>query len=225
VTITPQVYERVRSELIAIFNWRADSLTPEQVLRLDNAVPMRWWLNDQHARIMRGEPVDMARVLTVSEAFARLLPPAVLASPPPSADRVDPRETMWKTYQTMRARAELAEKQMEPSLRARISELEAENELLKAGAGGTNVPGAPAGPASPMPEPDNVLTLSRSTPKTAPAASAAPPPPTAEERQRALAIANSPVPQHVRDTRPQNEPWRPCVEGSAFHDRWSNRNF
>src|SRR3954451_9164059 len=81
--------------------------TAEQVLRLDNAVPMRWWLNDQHARIMRGEPVDMARVLTVSEAFARLLPPAVLATPPQEA-RSDPRETMLATYMEMRARGALA---------------------------------------------------------------------------------------------------------------------
>ena len=67
------------------------------------------------------------------------------------------------------------------------------------------------------------LSLSRASPKDAPPATPALSPPTAEERSAALARANAPVPQHVRDTRPQGEPWRDHMNSGAY-DRWSNRS-
>jgi hypothetical protein len=89
MSITPTVYAKARAEIIALFGWDADSLLPDQMLRLDCAVALRLALDDLQGRVVRGESIDMTRMLTASEALARLLPPAVLATPP-SAPRSDP---------------------------------------------------------------------------------------------------------------------------------------
>jgi hypothetical protein len=73
------------------------------MLRLDCAVALRLALDDLQGRVVRGESVDMTRMLTASEALSRLLPPAVLASPP-AANSPDPREIMLRTYRQMRER-------------------------------------------------------------------------------------------------------------------------
>jgi hypothetical protein len=77
---------------------------------------------------MRGESVDMNKMLTASEALARLLPPAVLATAP-EEQRSDPREVMFKIYMQMRERGEVPP---EGWHQRRINELEAEIERLKA---------------------------------------------------------------------------------------------
>src|SRR3984893_11513700 len=82
MSITPQVYAKVRGEIIDLFGWNADSLSPDQTLRVDCAVALRLAVDDLQGRIVRGESADVARMLTASEALARLLPPAVLATPP-----------------------------------------------------------------------------------------------------------------------------------------------
>jgi hypothetical protein len=83
------------------------------------------------------------------------------------------------------------------------------------------------------PLPDNVVALPNATAgkQNAPAGLAPQPPkpvpsqpPTDEERARALAIANAPVPEHIRDTRPKGEAWRDHMS-SAHYDRWANRNW
>jgi len=38
-------------------------------------------------------------------------------------------------------------------------------------------------------------------------------------------VVNQPVPQHIRDSRPQGEPWRDHLGGGGGFDRWSNRNW
>jgi hypothetical protein len=177
-----------------------NNLSPHEAIRADLTTVLRLWLDGSQGQLLAGGSADPSKLLAVVEALTKLVP----ETKKHHSDRDDPRQRMWEMYSAMRARGELAEKAQEPKLRDRIAELEAELAALK---------GGPA-PAEPSPPPQN-----------APVASAAPLPPSAEERQRALAIANSPVPEHIRDTRPQNEPWRPYVEGSAFHDRWSNRNF
>jgi hypothetical protein len=131
MSVTPNVYARARSEIIALFGWNADSLSPDQTLRLDCAVALRLALDDLQARVIRGESVDMNRMLTASEALSRLLPPAVLASPPPAADAPDPRTIMWETYLGMRRRGELADSYRSPqqrleAARAKVAEIEAE---------------------------------------------------------------------------------------------------
>jgi hypothetical protein len=77
MSITPNVYSKVRGEIVTLFGWNADSLTPDQVLRIDCAVALRIGLDDLQGRVMRGdgESVDMAKMLTASEALSRLLPP------------------------------------------------------------------------------------------------------------------------------------------------------
>ena len=106
MSITPSDYAKARSEIIALFGWNADSLTPDQVLRVDCAVALRLALDDLQGRIVRGESVDVARMLTASEALARLLPPTVLATPP-SEQHGDPRQVMWEIYRQMRERGEV----------------------------------------------------------------------------------------------------------------------
>ena len=108
MSVTPSVYAKARSEVLALFGWKADSLSPDQMLRLDCAVALRLALDDLQGRVVRGESVDMSRMLSASEALSRLLPPAVLAAPPAEADRADPREIMFQTYLGMRRRGELA---------------------------------------------------------------------------------------------------------------------
>jgi hypothetical protein len=82
MSITPSVYTKARAEIIALFGWNADSLSPDQTLRIDCACALRLALDDLQGRIVRGESADVARMLTASEALSRLLPPAVLATPP-----------------------------------------------------------------------------------------------------------------------------------------------
>jgi hypothetical protein len=168
MSITANVYAKARSEIVALFGWNADSLSPDQTLRLDCAVALRLALDDLQGRIVRGESVDVAKMLTAAEALAKLLPAAVLAAPPPE-HRIDPRQIMLETYMGMRRRGELADPMSTYEGRGRrIAELEAEIAAMKAG--------APAPDEStPAPLPDNVVPLPR--PASAPAASppAAPP--------------------------------------------------
>jgi hypothetical protein len=131
MTATPNVYAKARSETAELLNYDLACLTPDQSLRLDCAVALRLALDDLQGRIVRGESIDVNRMLTAAEALAKLLPAAVLASPPPE-HRIDPREVMWQTYLGMRRRGELGERAAEPSLRQKIAELEAEIAALKA---------------------------------------------------------------------------------------------
>jgi hypothetical protein len=128
----PVFYAKARSETAALFNYDLACLTPDQSLRLDCAVALRLALDDLQGRVVRGESIDVARMLTASEALARLLPPAVLAAPPPE-HRADPRQVMWQIYKQMRERGEINLKPLPPEdhFQHRIAELEAENAALK----------------------------------------------------------------------------------------------
>jgi hypothetical protein len=128
------------------------ALTAEQSTRLDLATALRMSLDAEQAKLLRGEPVAPSKLLDIAEALGRLVPP--LARPPTPASREggpeDPRQRMWETYSAMRGRGELFERAQEPTLRARIAELEAEVALLKGG--------APAEPSPPAALPPNVLS-------------------------------------------------------------------
>jgi hypothetical protein len=82
MSITPSLYAKARSEIIALFGWSSDGLSADQTLRVDCACALRMALDDLQGKICRGETVDVARMLTASEALSKLLPPAVLATPP-----------------------------------------------------------------------------------------------------------------------------------------------
>jgi hypothetical protein len=130
MTAVPDFYLKARSETAELLHYDLGCLTPEQSLRLDCAVALRLALDDLQGRIVRGESADVARMLTASEALARLLPPAVLATPPSDeTHHQDPREVMFKIYMEMRERGEVPP---EGHFQHRINELELENERLRA---------------------------------------------------------------------------------------------
>jgi hypothetical protein len=160
------VYSKARREIIALFRWDADKLSPDQTLRLDCAVALRLALDDLQGRVVRGESIDVARMLTAADALSRLLPPAALAAPPEEADAPDPRETMWQTYLSMRRRGELAASYLSPqqrleAARAKVAEIEAE---LAALAPPPDEPGTSSGATAPVG--DNVVPLRVITPPT-----------------------------------------------------------
>jgi hypothetical protein len=130
MTVTPNLYAKARFEILALFGWNADSLSPDQVLRVDCATALRCALDVIQGQIVRGESIDVARMLTASEALARLLPPAALATPP-AEEHGDPRIVMWEIYKTMRERGEIGQSP-EGDSRRRIAALEGENQLLRA---------------------------------------------------------------------------------------------
>jgi hypothetical protein len=129
MTDAPSIYAKARADVAAMLGYDLDALTPEQALRLDVATSLRVLLDSQSGRLVRGESLDARELLMASEALSRLLPP--LREPPPAADRIDPREFMWKTYLDARRRGELAASYLSPEQRlekaqAKVAEIEAE---------------------------------------------------------------------------------------------------
>jgi hypothetical protein len=188
------VYVKARSEIIALFGWNVDKLSPDQTLRLDCAVALRLALDDLQGRVVRGESIDVAKMLTAADALSRLLPPAALAAPPEEANTPDPRTIMWETYLGMRRRGELFDLASTFEGRGRrIAELEAEVAALKAAAAAPREDSKMSCdlPADAGARVGNVVKL-RDNPvrRAAPAA-----PPKPEPPQYELV--------------PANEPWRP----------------
>jgi hypothetical protein len=247
---TPQTeeYLQARIESCRLLGLNADDLSPHEAIRADLLTVLRLWLDNSQTTLLGGGTADAGKLLSVAEALAKFIP-----EPEHKNHRVDPRETMWQTYKAMRERGELFERAQEPTLRRRIAELEAEVEQLRAGTTAANAAVEPPAPPDPdvlrlsrptnertslrndvSPSPTNERACERShASPSPPAASAAPSPSTpqppqacsAEESRRRMDIVNQPVSQHVRDTRPANEPWRDHVAGGAFHDRWRNNNW
>jgi hypothetical protein len=172
------VYQRARIETAKLLGYGDDleTLTPEQSTRLDIACALRIALDDQAAKLLRGETSDVAKLLSASEALGRILPPTVLASPPPPTNRVDPREIMLQTYLAMRHRAVPAISEhgrLVDSLRASLIGLAEEIEAARADLVAPETSGAQA-PAG------NVVKLSpRSPVRAVPAAPPKPAPPQA----------------------------------------------
>ena len=63
MSVTATAYAKTRAEIIALFDWDADSLTPEQTLRADCATALRLGLDALQGALIRGESVDMAKML------------------------------------------------------------------------------------------------------------------------------------------------------------------
>jgi hypothetical protein len=141
MTIAPNFYAKARSETAELLHYDLARLSPDQMLRLDCATALRLAIDDLQGRICRGETADVTKLLTISEALARILPASVMAEPPPEP-REDPRETMWQIYKQMRERGELPLKALpdEGGHQTRIAELEDENRRLRlAVAGGSPI--------------------------------------------------------------------------------------
>ena len=158
MSVTATVYAKARSEIIALFGWNAGALSPEQALRLDCATALRLALDDLHARLINGEPIDMNRMLTASEALSRLLPPAVLASPP-AERREDPRKALLALIMQMRDRDGIPD---EGTTQATINAQAAEIAQLRAQLAGQ------------APEDSDVPTVVERVPAPAPAAKVVP---------------------------------------------------
>src|SRR4051812_21237286 len=103
----PPVYTQARAETAAMLGYDLASLTAEQATRLDVAAAPRLAVDDQSGKLARGETADVSKLLSASEALARLLPP--LREPPPPVNRLDPRAAMWATYLDARRRGQIPE--------------------------------------------------------------------------------------------------------------------
>jgi hypothetical protein len=122
VTDAPNLYQKARSDVAGMLGYDLVNLTPEQSMRVDVASALRVLLDTQSGRLVRGESLDARELLMASEALSRLLPPAVLATPP--AEQRDDHESaiapLRKLYRY---------------LHERVAELETENAHLKAALG------------------------------------------------------------------------------------------
>src|SRR5258708_40240618 len=102
MSAAPPVYAQARAETAAMLGYDLASLTAEQATRLDVAAALRLAVDDQSGKLARGETADVTKLLSASEALARLLPP--LREPPAPTNAPDPRQIMWETYLGMRRR-------------------------------------------------------------------------------------------------------------------------
>jgi hypothetical protein len=213
------VYQKARIETAKLLGYGDDleTLTAEQSTRLDIACALRIALDDQAAKVLRGESADVAKLLSASEALAKLLPAAVLASPPPAADAPDPRETMWRTYSEMRARGALHGEGLDglklenERLRARVAELEAGAANAAPDVANPNEnSGGKSGSAANAALAPNVVQLRDNSgrPAAAPAAppTPAPPPP----------AAAAPAAPRTWDDTPGGQAWHAWRDAGGF---------
>ena len=160
------VYAKARAETAELFGFDPNNLTTEQSTRVDVVCALRIGIDDLQGKIVRGESVDVAKLLSASEALAKLLPAAVLATPPPDSHEEDPREIMWRTYKEMRDRGALVGEGLD-GLKLTVERLQAENAVLKAQLAGS--PASSDEPAAAEPAPaDNVVPLRASAPAAQP---------------------------------------------------------
>jgi hypothetical protein len=202
------VYQKARIETCRLLGYGddIDALSAERSTRLDLAVALRMALDDQAAKLLRGESTDVSKLLSASEALAKLLPATVLAEPPPTR-REDPRVALWKVYLGMRRRGEVPPKgwfqHRIDEQAAKITELESELAELKAG--------SPAEPTAVPPPPDNVVALPRATAGLSAQATPAAPPAKPFVNGTSDLVARYAVP---------DEPWQEYA--NAHYDPWSD---
>jgi hypothetical protein len=141
-------------------------LCPADNLRVQLVCSLRAVIDHAGETALEGSAVDIARLLSATEALTKLLPGRELPQPAyreGGAD--DPRQLLLDMYMTARRNGGVSD---QGALVDEIAALKAENALLRAGP----TPPAPSPPVTPAP---NVVPLSRPAPKNAPAASATPP--------------------------------------------------
>jgi hypothetical protein len=211
---------QARREAATLLGVDVDHLSAADGLRVDMVSSLRLVIDAEQAAILAGGQADLGKLNVAVQSLIAMLPAGELPAPPVS-DGPSPQEVMWQTYKQMRDRGALVGEGYD-GLKCTVERLKTENEQLKA-----QLAGAPAPDEAELESlPNNVVKLSppASAAPAAPPKSVPPTPPTDEERARALAIANAPVPEHIRDTRPKGEAWRDHMS-SAHYDRWANRNW
>lgn len=201
----PAIYAKARSETAELFGFDPNNLTAEQSMRVDVVCALRIGIDDMQGKIVRGESVDVTKLLSASEALAKLLPASVLAEPPPEPESPDedPREIMWRTYKEMRHRGALVGEGLDGA-KLTIERLKAENTALKAQLAGAAPDVAVPAPAAPAPAGGNVVPLPRPS---------SPPPP-------------APAAPQSWDETDGGRAWHAWVDaGGPGFDRWGNHNF
>jgi hypothetical protein len=223
MTDAPSIYAQARADVAGMLGYDLDNLSAEQALRLDVASALRVLLDNQSARLVRGESLDARELLMASEALSRLLPP--LRDPPPLANCPDPRSIMWETYLSMRRRGELGERAAEPTLREQLAKLQAENAALRAAAGGSP---AITPPTSDIAPPSEIADLNMKPPVYADDPPQRPPvviegkaaPPAARTTDRS--VVSPAAPRNWDDTE-GGQKWRAWVEAGGYaYDRWAD---
>jgi hypothetical protein len=225
MSVTPQVYAKVKGEIVALFGWNADSLSPEQTLRIDCAVAMRIGLDDLQGRVMRGdgESVDMAKMLTISEALARILPPSALASPP-AEQREDRDAAVAPLLKLFR------------HLHESVHTLSAENAQLRAALGGSQSPfdrqmtrQRDISSAITPPTCDIVPPSERAECDAGPRPGPDDPAPRSTTVIEGKAVKPAPAAPAPRATPTAKPAWQDWLDAGGYggpgFDRWSNRNF
>jgi hypothetical protein len=210
MTDASSIYQRARADVAAMLGYDLDNLTPEQATRLDVSTALRVLLDNQSARLCRGESLDARELLMASEALSRLLPP--LREPVPDTNREDPRAYMWRTYLDSRRRGELAASMVASHLspqqrleaaRAKVAEIEAELTAITPSEADITPPGEIGECYAGMrPGPDD-------------------PPRRSSQVIEGKAIPTPPAPATGILTDTQPEPWRGFVGGRPY-DRWSD---
>jgi hypothetical protein len=224
MTAAPTFYAKARAETAELLRYDLTCLTPEQSLRLDCAVALRLALDDLQGRIVRGETIDVARMLTASEALARLLPPAVLAAPPPDESHGDPRQVMWEIYKTMRERGEIGLKALpsEGDSQHRIAELEAENERLRARLAGKTWDSTAIDPPLSDIVPPGELGQCHAGKLVGPDD---PKPPVTIEGKAVPTAETALQSWDETDGGRRWREWHDAQQGGAHYDRWGNHNY
>jgi uncharacterized small protein (DUF1192 family) len=134
------LYQRLRRETAALLNFDLSNLTAPQGARLDRAVMLRWELDRCAGSQVRGDAIDVPKMVAASEALERLLSPSFTAEAHEShsarnrllqlinniaeittADRVD--EIAVLEAEVARLKATIAEK--DSALRAVLGEIPA----------------------------------------------------------------------------------------------------
>jgi len=142
-------YQKVRRETARLLGYEGtDNLPADQATRLDLATALRLGLDDMQARLLRGESVDVSKMLAATQELSRLLP---TPAPAPRRDGTSARERLraivLAAIEADRANGEVPEVKV---LRRQVAELQAELIRLRAVMSG-QVKMLPAPASTPMP--------------------------------------------------------------------------
>jgi hypothetical protein len=100
-----RLYEHCRIETAKIMGVDPKRLTSTQRMKLDMAVSLRLALDTLQGKVIAGELVDIAALITANDTLSKLLPALALDEPPPQA-REDARLKLQRLIEGARAAAD-----------------------------------------------------------------------------------------------------------------------